>query len=940
MTAPTRERDDLELVVIDDDEPEFVLEGDQLDAYFSDDPDQLGVLTVETLVAAAPDSYDGGMIALKLSDEHAQRLVVADGLPLDDLHLTLCYLGDSEKIVPETRQRLIEAVRELVERLPVVDADAFAIAAFNPTNPDRETCLVALVSGDELVPVHDEVDIVARTTMGHDYYPEQHQPWIPHITLTYTNAVSQLAGMKSKTGPIRFDRICLAFAGEKYEFPLFSDESLYSDNMVADGETFTKERDVNTSGGGGHNLRDHWTKGEGAAEIGWGTKGDFTRCVAKLGDKVSNPQGLCAEYHKRATGKWPGEKKSHAVDSESDCGCEESIVADGQETTVTETGEWEGILAVEGIETGDQRKFAQGALKWAEPPIPLMWAPANNGAHNGSVMAGRIEKIWRDPANPAMIRGRGTFDLNGEHGREAYRQVKDGFLKGISIDPDSIADPDIEMQFDPKFDGDADSPQPVMQKPSLTIFHGGRIRAATLVQIPAFVEAQIALANTDDAELVAAATTHMSSVVDTAWSAIDMDLMLEKELPLGLARAAFAYVGPSFAGKVSKFDCRFLHHEINDDGTAGEANLTAVNIAMGMVNSSRVSKLDKKRLKNAYTHLAEHMKEAGIEPPKFAHDDSADELVACGDVKTPPREWFDDPKLAGPTPFTVTDDGRVFGHAALWGACHTSFANSCVTPPFESDYGYFTTGEVICADGSRVAAGQITLGTSHAATRGITAMQAIDHYGDTGTAVADVAAGSDDFGIWVAGSMRPGVSHDQLHALRASALSGDWRRLGGNLRMVALLAVNVPGFPVPRTTTAMQGDRQLTLVAAGVITEDSMREAKLEAMRARVFGSQVMELRSRIFDAAIENEFHGNHNQDSHGNWVDKLDVGIEKLREKVTGIKMPKRYGPNGERNFPLTPDEKPTPERVLRKQDKESMKRILREGLSLLENGESNGL
>lgn len=69
----------------------------------------------------------------------------------------------------------------------------------------------------------------------------------------------------------------------------------------------TKERDVNAPGSG-HNLRNYWVRGEGAVKIGWGTDGSFARCVALLGEHVKNPQGLCAEYHKAATGEWPAEK--------------------------------------------------------------------------------------------------------------------------------------------------------------------------------------------------------------------------------------------------------------------------------------------------------------------------------------------------------------------------------------------------------------------------------------------------------------------------------------------------------------------------------------------------------------------------------------------------------------------------------------------------------
>jgi hypothetical protein len=54
-------------------------------------------------------------------------------------------------------------------------------------------------------------------------------------------------------------------------------------------------------------LTRYWTVGEGAAKIGgWGHPGDFDACVAHLTGKVADPAGLCAEYHKIATGAWPG----------------------------------------------------------------------------------------------------------------------------------------------------------------------------------------------------------------------------------------------------------------------------------------------------------------------------------------------------------------------------------------------------------------------------------------------------------------------------------------------------------------------------------------------------------------------------------------------------------------------------------------------------------
>jgi hypothetical protein len=83
--------------------------------------------------------------------------------------------------------------------------------------------------------------------------------------------------------------------------------------------------------------------------------------------------------------------------------------------------------------------------------------------------------------------------------------------------------------------------------------------------------------------------------------------------------------------------------------------------------------------------------------------------------------------------------------------------------------------------------------------------------------VADVVAGEDEHGIWLAGGLRPSVSAEQVRELRGASLSGDWRSIGGNLELVAALAVNVPGFPVPRVQAGLAASGvQTALVAAGV----------------------------------------------------------------------------------------------------------------------------
>jgi hypothetical protein len=91
----------------------------------------------------------------------------------------------------------------------------------------------------------------------------------------------------------------------------------------------------------------------------------------------------------------------------------------------------------------------------------------------------------------------------------------------------------------------------------------------------------------------------------------------------------------------------------------------------------------------------------------------------------------------------------------------------------------------------------------------------VQHYDDTRSAVADVNAGEDRHGIWVAGAVRPDATPEQIRALRASAPSGDWRVINGALELIAVCQVNAPGFPVPRAECLVASGAVTALVAAG-----------------------------------------------------------------------------------------------------------------------------
>lgn len=191
----------------------------------------------------------------------------------------------------------------------------------------------------------------------------------------------------------------------------------------------------------------------------------------------------------------------------------------------------------------------------------------------------------------------------------------------------------------------------------------------------------------------------------------------------------------------------------------------------------------------------------------------------------PPADWFADPKLEGPTPLTVTDDGQVFGHLALWDACHTGYRQSrCVAPPrSKAGYRFFHVGQLELSDGSRVAVGPLTVGGGHASLS-MGASAARDYYDQVGKVGAFVRAGEDEHGIWVAGALKSDVTPEVRRDLMANPLSGDWRTERGSLELIGACTVVSPGFPVLRAS-AGDDERSLILTCAGLSRSTEVAKA-------------------------------------------------------------------------------------------------------------------
>ena len=201
-------------------------------------------------------------------------------------------------------------------------------------------------------------------------------------------------------------------------------------------------------------------------------------------------------------------------------------------------------------------------------------------------------------------------------------------------------------------------------------------------------------------------------------------------------------------------------------------------------------------------------------------------------IPTPPSAMFEWPAFPQLTALEVDDADKngwmaVRGHLASWKTCHLALQGMCITPPASrTNYAYFATGNVR-TDRGQIPTGRLVLGGDHADERQ-KYLAAIRHYASTSHAWADVAVGEDEFGIWFAGAVRPETLGSAVYKARASALSGDWRKIGGTLELVAALSVNAPGFPVGRPHGFAVDGEQITLIGAGMVGDLAVNSPRLE----------------------------------------------------------------------------------------------------------------
>jgi hypothetical protein len=201
------------------------------------------------------------------------------------------------------------------------------------------------------------------------------------------------------------------------------------------------------------------------------------------------------------------------------------------------------MLAPIGLSTGDGRRFAEGGITLADVPFSFEWVRSREGGHDGAVTVGVVEEAavltvkdalagsWVDAADakgmdPKMTAVWARGDLHDGIDREAMPRLAEDVAEAMHLIGAGTLGPSVDLD---SFEGvpvlaGTDEPMTWEMFEAYVEEHGeepkielliteGRVRAATLVSIPAFAETSRPL------RLIAQEVTDETVATDTARAA-------------------------------------------------------------------------------------------------------------------------------------------------------------------------------------------------------------------------------------------------------------------------------------------------------------------------------------------------------------------------------------------------------------------------------------
>lgn len=757
-----------------------------------------------TNVTAADDgARPGGMIALVPAPEDAERLAVDGGYVPDELHLTLYFLGEQGGDWTEDQRReLADGVRARVQDLggPITGvafgANHWNAAAGNPAwlwavgdDPDRDD------DAPTLEHVRRLVTSALEDTHNHPDLPRQHSPWVAHVTAARSDDPALLADLEARLGPIRFDRLRLAFGGDHIDIPLTAE-----DNDMANEETAA-----------------------GLPTRAWSTPGDAA--LAFENQQTGDGRIFAAGALEWSGGPWPlqyademlrgheGAELAGAINSLGRDG--DRITGDGVLYLSQRSGSEAALLLEEGAPLGvsvdlddvdvefvDLTDTSQGedAFSLAASLASVSVMQAGDGSW---IFQAQPPASWEASAG-IVSRQRQTVELITGPGGQVNAGAIVAAFAGTGLLPERLT----------AAAGDPDDPDAgvVVYRESAGEFvvriTRARVRGATLVAVPAFAGARIVLdaleegeeetASAGTEEVTAAAEETRRRVVTYVRSSPGPVTPAQVAKALGISvSTARKYLGEAVkSGHLVRLRPGFYTGATSGPGSEATASATSPAAAPGTPHVHPIP------------------------------DDALGELVASAwsamqEADPMPAAWFAEPTLEELPPGSGGvhyADGRVYGWVAQAGEPHAGYPGRNLT--IESlgriDLSHFLRARFKLDDGSYVKAGAFTMNVPHSRD-GAECDTASCQFDDTRTVAAVVTVGLNDRGMWFSGAAAPWLSQWDRTVFTACQPSYHMRQAAdGTWQLRAVLSVPVPGHSSPLLAAAVERSN-LALAASAAV---------------------------------------------------------------------------------------------------------------------------